>query len=224
MECVYVNRDPQWALYHIRKQGGKGRFIDSLKEAEPPTPWEEPITYVMASTPSSLPPWGRLWVSGQKDTLGNYPDYGKEILKECLGILDRELCRWLLSKYEQYPGALERLTLKLKILAMRKRDVLTMGDVLPLIPTVNSTPFLWSYQKAIGKPEGLALIYGASNTDLWKTYMIDVGLMKYLKASYPHLVHSLSTMRANVNRGIPIQDCAILWHLNSMSATTPITI
>lgn len=216
MECVYINRDPQWALYHIRKEGGKGKFVNSLKDAEPPTPWEEPITYVMASTPTSLPPWGKLWVCGQKDTLSTYPDYGKEILQGCFGILDRDLCMWLLTKYEQYPGALERLTLKLRVLAMVKGRVLLIEDVHSLIPTVSSTPFLWSYQATIGKPEGLALIYGASNSDLWRTYMADGGLMKYLKASHPQLVHSLSCMRGGVDKGAGLEDGAILWHLSTL--------
>ncbi|WOL31364.1 hypothetical protein [Microcoleus phage My-WqHQDG] len=216
MECVYVNRSPQWVIYHIQKQGGRGKYIESIKEAEPLTPWEDPITYVMTKVPKELPPWGTLWVSGDKDTLGSYPDYGAEILKKYLHILDKDLCVWLLSKYSEYPQALERLILQLRVLTQVKGRVLLIEDVQSLVITTSTTSFLWRYQKVIGKPVGLKLIYSASNSDLWTAYMVDGGLMKHLKAMHPPLVHSLYQMRGEIDRGASVVDSAILWHLNTM--------
>jgi hypothetical protein len=46
--------------------------------------------------------------------------------------------------------------------------------------------------------------------------MVDGGLMKYLKANMPQYVYNLLTMREDVNRGVPIVDSAILWHLSTM--------
>jgi hypothetical protein len=228
MECVYVNRSPQWAIYHIHKQGGRGKCIESIKEAEPSIPWEEPITYVMTKAPKELPPWGTLWVcgachgtchAGDKDTLSSYPDYGAEILKRYLHILDKDLCVWLLGKYNEYPQALERLMLQLRVLTMIKGRVLVVEDVQPLVITASTTPFLWRYQRVIGKPVGLKLIYSASNSDLWSTYMIDGGLMKHLKAMHPPLVHSLYQMRGRVSKGASVVDSAILWHLDIMCSS-----
>lgn len=218
MECITTDKGPQWVLYHLKKLGGKGQLIDSIKEAEPPSPWGESITYVMTSKPPALPPWGTLWVCGVETSASDHllPNYTKEVLRSCLQFLDLDLGRWLAIKYQDYPGALERLALQLQVIAMRKGGVLSMEDVLPLVPTIDSSPFGWSYQATIGKPEGLSLIYGATNADLWKAFMVDMGLMKYLKSNHPQLVYSLSLMRVAVDQGMGILDSAILWHLDTI--------
>lgn len=218
MECITTSKGSQWVLYHLKKLGRRGQLIDSIKRAEPSPPWGERTTYVMTSMPPSLPPWGTLWVCGvETNPLDNsLPDYTKEILRGCLDVLDLDLARWLLIKYQDYPEALGRLVLQVQVLAMGKGGVLYMEDVLPLVLTLDSTPFLWSYQTTIGKPEGLPLIYNATNADLWKAFMLDVGLQKYLKTYHHQLVYSLSLMRENVDRGMGVLDSAILWHLSTL--------
>ena len=219
MKCIYTTKDPQWVLYHIHKLGGKGVVISSINDITPPSAWEDEITYILTSPPpKELPIWkGTLWVCGNKDTDTNYPNYTKDILQTCLGILDRDLCLWLLSLYEPYPKGMERLVLKLQVMAMVKGQALLIEDIQPLIPTYTSTPFLWAYQKTIGNAEGLKLLLNANNTDLWKTYMIDNGLMKYLISNRPELVYSLLEMREKVNRGnTTINTEALLWHINTL--------
>lgn len=220
-QCIYTDKGPHWILYHIGKQGGKGKLINSIDGVEPPTIWEDPITYVMVgSTTTALhaPPWGTVWICNSQKVSHNLtlPDYSKEILSSCMGILERDACKWLLSKYGEYPSALERLSLKLKVLAVSKGTTLRLEDIYPLVPIGDNTPFLWTYQRALCKPQGLSLIYRGSNTDLWKAFMVDGGLMKYLKANMPQYVYNLLTMREDVNRGVPIVDSAILWHLSTM--------
>src|SRR4028118_64465 len=117
MDCITTTRGPQWVLYHIAKQGGEGKFIESIGEALPTTPWDPPLTYVMTMTPPSLPPWGGvLWVCNQKAAGApmDAPNYCSDILQPVLGILDTDGCRWLISTYKEYPGALERLALRLQ--------------------------------------------------------------------------------------------------------------
>jgi hypothetical protein len=111
---------------------------------------------------------------------------------------------------------MERLVLRLRVLAMRLGRVLSLGDVLPLVPSVDTTPFLWKYQKLVGKPQGLALIYGASNSDLWGAFMLDGGLVKYLKAKHPEHVYGLLGVRDEVRGGAALEPAAILWHLSTM--------
>jgi len=220
MHCIYTNRHPEWVLYHLKMAGSKGRVIDSIKEVDPPSPFGEQLVYIMTSEPPSLPPWGELWVCGDKDNDTPDIDYGRDIISSCLGILDRELCAWLLKKYSDYPGALERLLLKLKVVAVVKGAVITIPDVIDLIPTSDATPFLWEYQKTVGSAQGLKLLHASSitNSDLWKTYMVDSGLMKYLKVYHPQLVYSLLSMRVEVDRGMRILDSALLWHLSTINA------
>ena len=225
MDCtkkyIYTDKGPHWVLYHIERQGGKGKLISSMDEVEPPTMWGDVITYVIptpGNTQGTPPPWGTIWVCNSQRVSDNLtlPDYSKDILSSCMGVLEVDACRWLLSKYGEYPSALERLTLKLKVLAVSKGTTLTMEDIYPLVPIGDNTPFLWAYQRALRQPQGLSLIYGSSNADLWKTFMVDSGLMKYLKANMPQYVYSLLNMRGDVSRGVPIEDSAILWHLSTM--------
>lgn len=227
MEVTNTSKSPQWVLYHLEQLGIRGQVIDTVEDAEPPTPWDIPTTYIMTAKPEYLPPWGSLWVCNQEaDTnpLSNrgigdnptYPAYTKEILRPLERVIDRELCAWLLAKYEDYPRAVGRLVLRLRVLAMRLGRVLSLGDVLPLVPSVDTTPFLWKYQKLIGKPQGLALIYKASNGDLWSAFMLDGGLMKYLKAKHPQWVYSLLGVRDEVRGGGALESSAILWHLSTM--------
>lgn len=222
MEVTLTSKNPQWVLYHLQQLGIRGLVIDTVEDVEPPAPWEVPTTYIMASKPKYLPPWGSVWVCNQEGDTNSvnstYPTYTKEVLRPVVGILNAELCTWLLAKYEDYPRAMERLVLRLRVLAMRVRRPLSIGDVLPLVPLVDTTPFLWKYQKVIAKPEGLALIYGASNSDLWGAFMQDGGLMKYLKAKHPQHVYSLLGVRNEVSGGGALESSAILWHLSTMIA------
>lgn len=218
MEVTLTSKGPQWVHYHLQQQGIRGRVIEAVEHAEPPAPWDVPITYIMGEKPKYLPPWGSLWVCNQEgDTNSTYPHYTKEILRPLERVMDRELCTWLLTKYEDYPRAMERLVLRLRVLAVRLGRVLSVEDVLPLVPSVDSTPFLWKYQKLIGKPQGLALIYGATNGDLWGAFMLDGGLMKYLKAKNPESVYSLLRLRDGVSGGNALESSAILWHLGTMN-------
>lgn len=216
MEVTNTSKNPQWVLYHLQQVGIRGRVIEAVEDAEPPSPWDEPITYIMAVKPKYLPPWGSLWVCNQEGGTNSYPTYTKEVLRPLERVMDRELCAWLLTKYQDYPRAAERLVLRMRVLAARLQRVLTLGDVLPLVPTVDTTPFLWKYQKVIGKPQGLALIYSASNSDLWGAFMLDGGLMKYLKAKHPQHVYSLLRVRDEVYGGAALEPSAILWHLDTM--------
>ena len=217
MELTVTSKSPQWVMYHLEQLGIQGRVIEAIEDAEPPAPWDTPTTYIMAAKPEYLPPWGSLWVCNQEaDTSPTYPAYTKEILRPLERVIDRELCAWLLAKYEDYPRAMGRLVLRLRVLAMRLGRVLSLGDVLPLVPSVDTTPFLWKYQKVVGNPEGLALIYGASNSDLWGAFMLDGGLMKCLKAKHPQYVYSLHGVRDRVHGGAALEPAAILWHLETM--------
>jgi hypothetical protein len=227
MEVTLTSKNSQWVMYHLQHIGIQGRVIDTIEDAEPPAPWAVPTTYIMAGKPKYLPPWGSLWVCNQEgDTLNSYPacgrwlteqpHYTKEVLRPLERVMDRELCAWLLAKYEDYPRAMERLVLRLRVLAMRLGRPLSMGDVLPLVPTIDTTPFLWKYQKVIGKPQGLTHIYGASNSDLWGAFMLDGGLMKYLKVKHPQHVYSLLGVQHEVSGGAALEPNAILWHLETM--------
>lgn len=217
MEVTNTSKNPQWVQYHLEQLGLRGRVIEAIEDAEPPAPWDVLTTYIMEDKPKYLPPWGSLWVCNQEGhTPNSYPAYTKEVLRPLERVMDRELCAWLLTKYEDYPRAAERLVLRMRVLAARLGRVLSMGDVLPLVPNVDSTPFLWKYQNLIAKPDGLALIYSASNSDLWGAYMLDGGLMKYLKAKYPQYVYSLLELRDKVSGGNALEPSAILWHLETM--------
>jgi len=236
MEVTLTSKNPQWVHYHLQQLGIRGRVIETIENAEPPAPWDTPTIYIMATKPKYLPPWGSVWVCNQGgdtnplsgtarqsspvDSGGigdnSYPHYTKEILRPLERVIDRELCAWLLAKYEDYPRAMERLVLRLRVLTMRLGRPLSLGDVLPLVPSVDTTPFLWKYQKVIGKPQGLPLIYDASNSDLWGAFMLDGGLMKYLKAKHPEYVYSLLRVRDVVCGGAALGSAAILWHLQTM--------
>lgn len=224
MDCIITARGPQWVLYHIAKQGGTGKLIESLGEALPTTPWDPPLTYVMTVPPPfTLPPWGGvLWVCNQQmaaNTPKDTPDYCRDILQPVLGILDTDGYRWLMATYKEYPQALERLALRLMVMAKVKDAVLCLPDIVTAVPPATGTPFLWKYQPLIGEPQGLRLLNSASNSDLWGTFMNDGALMKRLKGRHPHLVYSLLQMRGEVVEGVPLMDAAIRWHLTTLVGT-----
>lgn len=220
MDCTTTARGPQWVLYHIAKQGGRGKVIESITEALPSTPWDPPLTYVMAAPPSTLPPWGgSLWVCNQGGEAADsaLPDYCGDILQPVVGVLDNDdTLRWLVSTYKEYPQALERLTLRLMVMARAKGGLLSLSDIATTVPPATATPFLWGYQPLIGRPQGLRLLHNASNSDLWGAFMSDGGLMKHIKAKHPHLVYSLLQLRGEVDGGAPLMDATMRWHLTTL--------
>jgi hypothetical protein len=229
--CYFTDKGAPWVIYHLRREGHHTLPINSISAIEPPSIWSVPPTYVIDYKPQELPPWANIWVCNQRSAPKGggvwvpsdiYPNYCMDILRSCAPVLVPELCKWLLCRYRDNPASLERLVLIIKVLAHRKGEPLTVEDVQPYTFSEPSTPFLHSYKALIGAPQGLPLIYGACNTDLWRAFMLEGGLMKYLKVQRPPLVHSLMKAMATVRNGTPLLNAAILWHLSTMGVHTNI--